>query len=107
MVNAVPAPGSPANTLCAGEGLLRCNAGEEGRFTVDVRDAFGNRAARGTYELRITLLGPKIAENGPRKGERDEAVVERDQRLDNGVWECRYTVTKSGPYILKVICPSG
>jgi hypothetical protein len=44
----------------------------------------------------VTLLGPK------RNGERVVGKVSSEQRLDNGVWEFRYTAKTSGEYLLKI-----
>ena len=60
-VEVEPAPSHPASSTAVGLSLARAVAGEEHRFTVEARDAFGNLRLRGGDVVAAVGTGPGAA----------------------------------------------
>ena len=72
-----------------GAGASRCRAGERAQFTVEARDARGNRLAQGGASLTLQVQAPG---QDPARG----SVLDRG----DGTYTASYAVDVAGPYLL-------
>ena len=72
-----------------GAGASRCRAGERAQFTVEARDARGNRLAQGGASLTLQVQAPG---QEPARG----SVLDRG----DGTYTASYAVDVAGPYLL-------
>ena len=73
----------------AGAGASKCVAGERARFSVEARDARGNRLVAGGASLTLQVQVPG---SEPTRG----AVLDQG----DGTYACSYAVDVAGPYLL-------
>eukprot|EP01027_Heterolobosea_sp_BB2_P009318 GEZU01013749.1.p1 GENE.GEZU01013749.1~~GEZU01013749.1.p1 ORF type:complete len:1370 (-),score=732.55 GEZU01013749.1:189-4298(-) len=76
----------------SGDGSVTATAGEEATFIIQARDKFGNARKEGGEQFRVTLSRPDVP----------EPVAAQVKDLNNGQYEVKYMVTKSGNWDIKV-----